>query len=118
MGEVFRLNFRGGTVMKVFISQPMRGLTNKQIKEQRERAIRYVTERYGEDIEVIDSFFENAPVDAKPLWYLSKSLELMSKANLCLFIGDWFRYRGCLIEHKCAQEYGYQCDYFEAKEEK
>lgn len=104
--------------MKVFISQPMRGLTNKQIKEQRERAIRYVTERYGEDIEVIDSFFENAPVDAKPLWYLSKSLELMSTADLCLFISDWFCYRGCSIENRCAQAYGYQCDYFEDKEEK
>lgn len=102
--------------MKVFISQPMRGLTNEQIKEQRDGAIRYVSERYGEEIEVIDSFFENAPVDVKPLWYLAKSLELMSAADLCLFIGDWHRYRGCMIEHDCAQRYGYWCEYFDGFE--
>ncbi len=103
--------------MKVFISQPMRGLTNEQIKEQRGKAIRYVSERYGEEIEVIDSFFENAPVDVKPLWYLAKSLELMSTADLCLFIGDWYCFRGCSIEHNCAQRYGYQCEYFYDTEE-
>lgn len=121
VGEIIRFNFRGGKVMKVFISQPMRGLTNTQIKEQRDEAIRYVSERYDEEVEVIDSFFENAPANVKPLWYLAKSLELMSTADLCLFIGDWYRYRGCMIEFSCAQQYGYQCDYFNAftnKEEK
>lgn len=44
--------------MKIFISQPMQGKTNEEIKTERERLIAKARERYGEDIEVIDSFFE------------------------------------------------------------
>ena len=29
----------------------------------------------GEPVEVIDSFFQNAPADARPLWFLGKSLD-------------------------------------------
>ena len=66
--------------MKVFISQPMKGLTDEEILKVREEAITTVTRAFGtyEDIEIIDSFFQSAPVDAKPLWYLGKSLELLS----------------------------------------
>ena len=57
-------------------------------------------------IEVIDSFFENAPHDAKPLWFLGKSFELLSGADLAVFIGEWEKYRGCKMEHLAAVEYG------------
>ena len=57
-------------------------------------------------IEVIDSFFENAPHDAKPLWFLGKSFELLSNADLAVFIGEWEKYRGCRMEHLAAIEYG------------
>ena len=55
---------------------------------------------------MIDSFFENAPHDAKPLWFLGKSLELLSTADIAYFADGWEEYRGCSIEHKCAIEYG------------
>lgn len=47
---------------KLFISQPMKGKT----------AV------LNDDVEVIDSFFKDAPVDARPLWFLGKSIELLS----------------------------------------
>lgn len=50
--------------MKVFISQPMRGKTNEEIKAERERLIGKAREHYGADIEVVDSFFEGAPAEA------------------------------------------------------
>ena len=62
---------------KLFISQPMRDKTDKEIKAERAKIVEAVTERFGE-VEVIDSFFESAPHDAKPLWFLGKSLELLS----------------------------------------
>lgn len=93
--------------MKLFISQPMRDKTDEEIKLGRNKIIRIVKERYpNEEIEVIDSFFENAPHDAKPLWFLGKSLELLSTADIAYFAEGWSNYRGCRIEHLCAHEYG------------
>lgn len=92
--------------MKAFISQPMKGLSNDEIKAEREKAIALLKNKYGEDIEIIDSFFENAPHDAKPLWFLGKSIQLLSTADVAYFCKGWASARGCIIEHNCAIEYG------------
>lgn len=92
---------------RIFISQPMKDKTDEQILKERERAVSAVKEKFnGEDVEVIDSFFQSAPHDAKPLWFLWKSLELLSTADVAYFIGEWKNYRGCKIENTCAKEYG------------
>lgn len=91
---------------KIFISQPMRNKTDEEILIERENAIKFVKEKYGDDIQVIDSFFQSAPVDAKPLWFLGKSLELLSSADIAVFCKNWQEARGCKIEHECAVEYG------------
>nr|DAF40009.1 MAG TPA: protein of unknown function (DUF4406) [Caudoviricetes sp.]DAG24380.1 MAG TPA: protein of unknown function DUF4406 [Caudoviricetes sp.]DAM37374.1 MAG TPA: protein of unknown function (DUF4406) [Bacteriophage sp.] len=92
---------------RIFISQPMKDKTDEQILKERERAVSAVKEKFnGEDVEVIDSFFQSAPHDAKPLWFLGKSLELLSTADVAYFIGEWKNYRGCKIENTCAKEYG------------
>ena len=62
---------------KLFISQPMRDKSDAYIKFERDKSKAKVEEILGEEVEVIDSFFENAPHDAKPLWFLGKSLELL-----------------------------------------
>lgn len=91
---------------KLFISQPMKDKTDEEIKAEREKAIQKATELFGEEVEVIDSFFESAPHDARPLWFLGKSLELLSTADVVYFANGWDKYRGCKIEHTCAVEYG------------
>jgi hypothetical protein len=91
---------------KLFISQPMRGKTNEEIMAVREKAIESAERELGEKVEVIDSFFKDAPVDANPLWYLAKSLELLSTADVAYFAKDWEEARGCRIENECAIEYG------------
>lgn len=89
---------------KIFISQPMKDKTDEQILKERERAVSVVKKKFnGEDVEIIDSFFQSAPHDAKPLWFLGKSLELLSTADVAYFIGDWKNYRGCKIENTCAK---------------
>lgn len=92
--------------MKLFISQPMKGKTNEEILAVREKAIESAERYLGEKVEVIDSFFKDAPVDAKPLWYLAKSIELLVTADVAYFAKDWEKYRGCRIENTCAIEYG------------
>ena len=91
---------------KLFISQPMNGKTDEEILAVREQAIKSATDLLGEEVEVIDSFFQNAPTDARPLWFLGKSLELLSTADVVYFAKDWENYRGCKIENICAIEYG------------
>lgn len=91
---------------KLFISQPMKDKTDAEILAVREQAIQSAKNLLGEGVEVIDSFFQNAPHDAKPLWFLAKSLELLATADVVYFAKDWEKYRGCRIENTCAIEYG------------
>lgn len=92
---------------KLFISQPMRDKTDEQILAERTRIMEVVKAKYPEEeIEVLDTFFQNAPHEARPLWFLSKSLEFLSTADIVAFAPGWDKYRGCKIEHTCALEYG------------
>lgn len=96
---------------KLFISQPMKDKTNDEIKQERERAIYEVTTSTNTKYEAIDSFFENAPHDATPLWYLGEAIKLLGTADVAYFCKDWEKYRGCTIEHECAVRYGIKCIY-------
>jgi hypothetical protein len=93
--------------MKVFISQPMRDKTNEQIEAERERALANLQKHYPKaDIEVLDSFFKNAPHHAAPLWFLGKSFEILSRADVAYFVSGWKNYRGCKLEKLACDEYG------------
>ena len=91
---------------KLFISQPMRNKTDEEILATRQKAIRSAENYLGEKVEVIDSFFQGAPADAKPLWFLGKSIELLADADVVYFAKGWEEARGCRIENTCAIEYG------------
>ena len=91
--------------IKIFISQPMNGKTNEEIEDERNYIISRLVTHFPR-AEIIDSFFKDAPHDAKPLWYLAKSLELLATADVAYFCKDWDKYRGCKIENTCAIEYG------------
>lgn len=94
-------------MVKLFISQPMNGKTDEEILAERKRAIESVKKHMASDeVEVVDSFFQNAPTEARPLWYLGKSLEMLSTADIAYFVKGWENARGCKIENMCAIEYG------------
>ena len=99
-------------MVKIFISQPMKDKTNQEIEQERKKIIEKVRKYFGE-IEVIDSFFKDAPHDARPLWFLGKSLELLSNANIIVLGKGWENSRGCRIEHECAVQYGISVIYIE-----
>lgn len=91
---------------KLFISQPMKGKSDEDILKERNKAIAEAERLCGDVVEVLDSFFQGAPADAKPLWFLRKSLELLAQADVAYFAPGWADARGCKIEHLCAVEYG------------
>ena len=91
---------------KLFISQPMRGKTDAEILAERSNAIQAAKDSVKDEIEVIESFFQDAPVDATPLWYLGESLKLLATADVAYFAPGWDKARGCKIENLCAKEYG------------
>lgn len=97
-------------MIKVFISQPMRGKTEQEIMEERERAIkaamRHVMRHVeGDTVKVLESYFA-CYQGMKPLFYLGKSIELLSEADIAYFAQGWENARGCRIENTCAKEYG------------
>lgn len=91
---------------KLFISQPMKGKTDQEILNERKFAIKKAEELLGEPVEIIDSFFQGAPAEAKPLWFIGKSIELLANADAVVFVDGWEYARGCKIEHECAVQYG------------
>ena len=90
---------------RIFISQPMKDKTDAAIKTERQRIINRIKELYGDDIEIIDSYFENAPAQANPLWFLSKSFEKLSTADVAFFAQGWENARGCRMEYLACREY-------------
>lgn len=91
---------------KLFISQPMHNKSDEEILATRSDAIQSAKDALGEEVEVINSFFQNATVGTKPLWLLGKSIELLATADIAYFAKGWENARGCKIEHQCAVEYG------------
>ena len=91
--------------MKYFISQPMNGKTVEEIKAKRKEVETAILEQEP-GAEILDSYIESAPHDAKPLWFLGKSLEILSNADIAYFCEGWEKARGCKLENECALAYG------------
>ena len=95
----------------IMISQPMKDLSSEKIIEARKKAI-HTLKTLGYD--VIDNFFTDYTDDGyisedtkhKPVAYLAKSIEKMSKCDAVYFIKGWETARGCKIEHEIANAYG------------
>lgn len=118
IGHVKTTRFTGGyycvkkegiNIMKIMISQPMRGKTNEQIREERTELVSGLQE---EGNEVIDTVFENAPADEDiAIYMLSQSIRYIGKVDGIVFMKGWEKARGCKIEHEVAVEYGKQVFY-------
>lgn len=94
---------------KVMISQPMRGKTNEQIKQERERLVKELTDA---GYEVLDTVFEDAPANEDvAIYMLSQSIRYLGKADMVVFMKGWEHARGCKIEHEVAVNYGKEIVY-------
>ena len=92
---------------KLFISCPMRGRTDENIRQSMEKMHRIAEATFGEPLEMISSYIsEDAPEAAnKPIWYLGRSLQLLSEADFFIGITDAREISGCYVESQVAARY-------------
>ena len=95
---------------KIFISQPMRGRTDEEIREERRKIMAQVAMKFpGEDVQEVQSFipdeFHTADMKNVGLAYLGKSLMMLADADLAVFVQGYADARGCRIEHEAAMAY-------------
>lgn len=88
--------------MKIMISQPMRGKTEKEIKDEREELVKKLQ---NEGHEILETVFEDFDCYASPIAYLARSIEFLDKADAVVFMKGWENARGCIIEHEIALKY-------------
>lgn len=95
---------------KVFISQPMQGKTDEEIRQTRAMDIEFIKTIYP-DAEIIDSFLpESAPKNSRAAVYkLGQSIQLLAEADVLFLSKGWEQYRGCKIEQSVAVAYGIKC---------
>lgn len=92
----------------IFLSLPMAGKTNKEIlmdiMAMQDRAIAMFPD---DEVDFVDSLIdEDPPEGCRPgVYFLAKSIELMSYADLVIFNKDWEKARGCVVEHMVADKY-------------
>lgn len=91
-----------------FISQPMNGKTDEEIKADRRKCEAWLASAFG-SITIIDSLIaEDLPKDCNNIlaWYLGESIKQLSRADVLVLWGDWKNSRGCLLEREVAIKYG------------
>ena len=99
-------------VRRVFISVPMSGRDETDIKTDIEEAKNAFLNFFGvseEHFEFVSTYIKDkAPEDCmhEPVWYLSNSIKIMSTCDIILFARGAARARGCGIESQIADSYG------------
>ena len=93
---------------------PMKSKSTEQVRVEMAKVFDFIKVKLPE-AELIDSIVDGADKDIAlrgddaGLWYLGKSIILLSSASLVFFVNDWKDFRGCSAERKVAEEYGKFC---------
>ena len=102
------------------LSQPMAGLTDEQIAQTRDKAIKQLTEQGYTFVNTLftDEWYSKESMAKRgvkqiPLCFMAKSLESMSLCDTVYFCKGWENARGCRIEHQAAVAYGLEIIYEE-----
>ena len=101
------INRKENIMKKLFISVPMKGRTEEEIKASIQMMKRIAEAYEGEELELIDSYVEGNPPknNHQSVWYLGKSLEKLSEADIFIGSDDDFDWSGCYIERITAIKY-------------
>ncbi len=93
---------------KLFISCPMKGRTNENIKKSMDKMHKIAEIIFDQQLEVIDSFIEgNIPeTNNQSVYYLGESIKKLSEADYFIGIGYSEYFAGCEIEYLVAKKYG------------
>jgi len=93
--------------MNIFISQPMIGLTNDELKKYRSKVLDMIQRRYPtEKIHLINPPCPYYPYDHnESVWILGKSLEYIAQADLVFFLKYWEISYMCSLQHAICRYY-------------
>ena len=93
---------------KLFVSVPMKGRTEEEIKASIQK-MKKIAEIYeGEELKLIDSYTKSTPPkDSKEdVWYLGENLKKLARADVFIGTDEAYNWNGCCIERDTAQRYG------------
>lgn len=93
---------------KLFVSVPMKGREPENIMRDIEKMHKVAEAIFGEELELIDSYIEENPPEGANagLWYMGKSIQIMSEADYFVGIEDWLpAFKGCSLERHLASTY-------------
>ena len=93
---------------KLFVSVPMKGRTEEEIKASIQKMKKIAEVYIGEELELIDSYIEDNPPknNNQAVWYLGESLKKLSQADVFIGIEQDYDWNGCNIESSVALRYG------------
>lgn len=98
---------------KLFISCPMRGRTEENIRKSMEQMHKIAEIVFDQELEVIPSYIEDNPPENinQRVWYLGKSIQLLAEADFFIGIDYSDFFTGCEIESGIARSYGIRSTY-------
>lgn len=103
---------------KLFISCPMKGRTEENIKKSIEQMHKIAEIIFDQELEVIPSYIEHRPPENnnRAVWYLGASIQMLSEADFFIGIEYSDYYNGCRIEAEVARCYGIKSTFVKVHE--
>lgn len=103
-------------MLRVFISLPMSGRSDEEVKRDIEMVEKIVGEKhwFGDEVEFVDNLLTQTELElfdlldkpvTKNLLYLGTAITKMASCHAVVFAPDWDKARGCRIEFDVAKEY-------------
>ena len=87
---------------KLFVSLPMRDRDIEDIRSDMVTITNFISFQLDEQYELINTLIDDKPptdIEDPGVWYLGRSISMLSQADLVVFDASWREARGCIIEH-------------------
>lgn len=93
---------------KLFISCPMKGRAEEDIRNSMARMHKIAEAYFGQELEIIPTYIERRPtVDCNPsIWCLGESIKKLAEADYFIGVGYCDEFNGCMVEFDVARRYG------------
>ena len=86
---------------KLFVSVPMKGRTEEEIKASIQKMKKIAEICEGEELELIDSYIEDNPPKGnnEAIFYIGESIKKLAQADVFVGICESYEWSGCRIEN-------------------
>ena len=94
---------------KVFISVPMKDRTKENIEKSIEKIKEFGKLVIDDEVEFVNTIVEEKPPytnNNQAVWYLGKSIEILSQCDIILSPDETWNFNGCDIEKTICYKYG------------